>query len=373
MNCKKILIVLFVVCNQTILFSQVKPVSDTLFKKKNIIDKTLNLFEYNFGRISLSIYPLMSLDPGSGWSFGTMPVVTISPKEIKDFYRPTSIVNHFSYSTEQWLNCKSDVILYTQHGNEIKFYVQYIQAPDKFFGIGQTERNYSPITFSLNEFKIRGNISKDITQTLYMGIIADVSHITIDNIPGFTQKNNFIGGVGPQISFDNRDNVNYPSKGIYISSNALWFPPTITDGYEFGTLEFDIRKYQTIYKDIIGAVQLFAGFSQGEIPFYYLYKLGGKTRMRGISNKNLYIDNNSVYLQGEIRKHVWNRFGFAVFGGYGNAYSSLNSFDISHTKYIYGAGIRFQTSTRDKLNLRIDYGRGSFNDSGIYITMREAF
>ncbi|MFO7869484.1 MAG: BamA/TamA family outer membrane protein [Bacteroidales bacterium] len=373
MNCKKALLLLFFVYTYTTGFTQIKPVSDSLIEKKNIIDKTLDLFEYNAGRVSISVYPLMSLDPGSGWSFGTMPVITISPKKISDFYRPTSIVNHFSYSTEKWLNLKSDVLLYTHHGNEIKFFVQYTSAPDKFYGIGQTKRNYEPTTYSLKEFKIRGNISKDITKSLYIGLILDISHIEISGIESFSQKNNFIGGAGPQISYDTRDNINYPSQGIYIASNAMWFPPTITDGYEFGTLELDIRKYHTLYKDIIGAIQLFNGFSQGDTPFYYLYQLGGKTRMRGISNKNLYINNNSVYLQGELRKHVWNRFGFAVFGGLGNAYSSINTFEPAHTKYIYGAGLRFQTNKRDKLNLRIDYGRGSYNDSGIYITMREAF
>ncbi|MBR4454075.1 MAG: hypothetical protein IKS33_07455, partial [Bacteroidales bacterium] len=64
---------------------------------KNLIDKVMDLFEFNRGRTSVKCYPTMGIDPASGISFGLLSLVAIEPKErdrkkIK-FYRPTSISN----------------------------------------------------------------------------------------------------------------------------------------------------------------------------------------------------------------------------------------------------------------------------------------
>ena len=113
--------------------------------------------------------------------------------------------------------------------------------------------------------------------------------------------------------------------------------------------------------------------SEGDIPFYSLYQLGGMTRLRGISNKYIYIDKNAYFAQCELRKHIWNRFGLVLFGGFGNTYEKMSDVKFDQMKYVYGGGIRFQSDTKNDINLRLDYGRGSFGDSGIYMTMREAF
>jgi len=380
MNYKRLLfsIVTFCICSfQTYCQNDTIQPVDSL--KKNLIDKTLGLLEYSFDRTKISFYPSMSLDPASGLSFGMLPVISISPKEKSEFYRPTSIVNLLTYSTLHWLNLKTDVLLYTQNGNQINAYFQYVSAPDKFFGVGQTERNYNPTTFDLKEFKLKGSYTKSIANIMFAGLIIDASHIITSSlgpnefgvdIPD--QKNKFVFGIGPELSYDTRDNVNYPSKGTSITTNYLYYPQ-IDGGYKFQSFEFNAKHFFSIYKDLIGGVHLFSGAVHGDTPFYYLHQLGGKTRMRGISNKGLYINDNALYSQFELRKHVWDRFGLIVFGGYGNSFKTIKTIDSESSKFVYGAGIRFLTSEEDKLNLRIDYGRGSHNDSGVYLTMREAF
>ena len=87
----------------------------------------------------------------------------------------------------------------------------------------------------------------------------------------------------------------------------------------------------------------------------------------------MYIDKGAYFAQCELRKHVWNRFGVTVFGGVGNTYETFSDIGDNTLKYVYGAGLRFQSDTKNSINLRVDYGRGSFGDSGIYMTMREAF
>ncbi|HPY82571.1 MAG TPA: BamA/TamA family outer membrane protein [Bacteroidales bacterium] len=341
---------------------------------KTIIDKTLSLFEYDFGRVSLALYPSASLDPASGLSIGAMPVIIIKPKPQSKNMQAASMVNYFAYSSRNWFNARIDLLLYTsQSGNEIKFVTNYVSAPDHFYGIQQTERNHNPTPFTIQEFKTRGNYAVRLPYNIFAGVMVDVAHTKISDIKIITQKNSFLAGVGPFFSYDSRNHVNYPTKGEYISLNVTHFPQFQADNYKFTSLEFDGRKYMSLYKDIIFACNFYSAAAYGTMPFYYLHQLGGRNKMRGISNKFMYINTHTTFVQAEIRKHIWGRFGAVAFAAAGNAYSSLRTVNMAHTKYVYGVGLRFLTNEDEKLNLRIDYGRGPAHDSGVYITMRESF
>ncbi len=346
-----------------------------------LIDKVMGIFEIDLKNTKISIFPIASLDPTSGLSFGIMPTITISPKKENDsgFYRPTSLISYFEYSTKKWMNIKSDLILYTKNGSEIKAVFEYTGAPNKFYGIGETQK-VEPVSFNIKEFKIRGSYSKCFFSKLYVGALFDFSHTqTLSlganenglDIP--LQKDPFLIRIGPQLSFDTRENINYPTKGVLVSTSYSYFPELTKNSYNFHRFELEAKAFKTFFKDLVWGVHFFSGHNNGDAPFYYMHQLGGKDRMRGISNKNKYINNNATYLQTEVRKHIWGRFGCVAFGGYGNTYTSFKDFNIHDSKFIYGAGLRFQISERDKLNLRIDYGRSNFKDSGIYITMKEAF
>ncbi|MCQ2958950.1 MAG: BamA/TamA family outer membrane protein [Bacteroidales bacterium] len=350
--------------------------------QKNIVDRVMSLFETNFGRTSIKYYPSAGIDPASGISIGALSLISIVPKETDRkkirFFRPTSISNMVTYSTKKWLNMKSDVILYASHGFVVNTFVQYQVSPDHFYGIGNDTLNTNPVKFDMKDLRIDGNISKELSQTWFLGFNFDISHrnyTALDSGESILpeQKNKWLIGFGPYLTYDSRDHINYPSHGEYVTIGIKYFAPHSSNAYSFYSLEINARKYITLYKDIILAMSLFNGLSEGDIPFYCLYQLGGQTRLRGISNKYMYIDKNAYYAQCELRKHIWNRFGLVVFGGLGNTYPKISEINSNHIKYVYGAGIRFQSDTRSNINLRMDYGRGSFGDSGIYMTMREAF
>lgn len=363
--------------------STINAFSDSL-PKENIIDRVMSLFEYNRGRTSVKCYPTAGLDPASGLSIGVLSLVSVEPKEKDErkikFYRPTSITNSLSYSTKKWLNFSSDMMIYASHGIVVNTLLQYQISPDKFYGIGNDTLNTDPVKFDMNDLRLSGNVSKEISSTCYLGFMFDFSHRecsshgTNENGLDLPEiKNNWLVGFGPHFIFDRRDHVNYPAHGEYITFGAKYFPRIDKNAYTFYCIELDIRKYLTLYKDWILACQLFNGFSDGDSPFYCLYQLGGQTRMRGISNKYMYIDKNVYYAQAELRKHIWGRFSVVTFGGLGNTYARFSEFFINQIKYVFGAGIRFQSDTKNNINVRLDYGRGSFGDSGVYVTMREAF
>lgn len=351
---------------------------------KNLIDKVMDLFEFNHGRTSIKCYPTMGIDPASGISFGLLSLVAIEPKErdrkkIK-FYRPTSISNSLSYSTKNWINLRSDMIIYASHGVVVNTLLQYQISPDKYYGIGNDTLNTDPVKFDMNDLRFSGNVSKELSSTCYLGFQFDLSYRDCaslgENAEGLDlpeRKNNWLFGFGPHFTFDRRDNINYPMRGEFCTFGFKYFPHLANDTYSFYCVELDVRKFFTIYKDLVLACQLFSGISEGDIPFYCMYQLGGQTRMRGISNKYMYIDKNAYFAQTELRKHIWKRFSVVAFGGVGNTYARISEMFINQIKYVFGAGIRFQSDTKNNINVRLDYGRGSFGDSGMYVTMREAF
>jgi len=357
--------------------------SDTT-SSKNFIDKVMSLFEFSVDRVEVKCYPFAALEPASGFSLGALSLVSITPnendKKKNNLIRPTSISASASYSTKHWIDLKTDMQIFARYGFVINTLIQYQVSPDKYYGIGNDTLNTKPVKFDMNDLYISGNISKSLSSTIFMGFMFDISHrdyasqganeLGLD-LP--TQKNKTLIGLGPLFMFDRRDNVNYPAHGEYVTLGFKYFAPYDEDAYSFYEVELNARKYFTLYKDFILATQLFCGMSEGDIPFYSLYQLGGMTRMRGISNKYIYIDKNAYYAQCELRKHIWNRFGVVLFGGVGNTYEKMSDVQFSHLKYVYGGGIRFQSDTKNIINIRFDYGRGSFGDSGIYMTMREAF
>lgn len=376
MKFKLFLIIYIVLGLCSSVFSQQR---DTVLQK-SLLDKALSLFEWRIGTATVSSFPSVGYDPSSGLYGGLLQVVSIPPKDTLAYSRSTSLVNHLTYSTNHWINLKSDLILYTKRGYNVNTYVQFLQAPDKFYGIGNDTLNTRPVSFDIKDFELRGDISKSIANTFFSGIIFDVSHTYTQagdstefglQIP--VQKNMLLTGIGPYIAYDTRNDVNYPSRGEIVTASFLFYPMHAENAHTFFALQVEAKKYMTLYSDLILATQFFTGSATGDVPFYNLYQLGGKSRMRGISNKYTYINSHVYYAQAEFRKHVWGRFSAVAFGAIGNACESYSDLDLGHIKYVYGGGIRFQTSKTEKLHLRFDYGRGIYGDSGIYVTMREGF
>lgn len=349
-----------------------------------LVDKVMSHFEYNRGRMSIKYYPSMGLDPASGLSVGLLSLVSFAPKisEKKriQFYRPTSISTSATYSTKNWLNLNSTMMIYATHGIVINTLVRFQISPDKYYGIGNDTLNTDPLKFDIKDLQINGNVSKELSSTCYLGFVFDMSYriYSTDEVNAHglelpVQKNCLLLGLGPHFTYDRRDDVNYPTNGEYITFGIKYFAPHSDDAYSFYCFDIDARKYFTIYKRLVLGLQVFSGISEGEMPFYSLYQLGGQTRLRGLSNKYMYIDKNAYYAQCEFRQSLFKRCAIVAFGGIGNTYDDVSNFRVKHMKYVVGGGLRFQSDTRNHINLRLDYGFGSFHDSGLYMTMREAF
>ena len=66
------------------------------------------------------------------------------------------------------------------------------------------------------------------------------------------------------------------------------------------------------------------------------------------------------------------KFGIAVFGSGGEVASKTNEF-FRNFHASFGGGIRFKPLKKNPTILRLDYGKGSGTNSGIYFGINEAF
>ncbi|MDR2962255.1 MAG: outer membrane protein assembly factor [Bacteroidales bacterium] len=348
------------------------------------VERTLSFFEWHAGKTTIFTLPSFGYDPASGFALGVQQIINFPHRDTSAYKRSTTLFNYISYSTNNWFNIRSSFNLYSRSGWAFYTRVQYQQSPDKFFGIGQSERNRNPQAFDIKLLQIQGNASHSLFwHELFAGVIYDLTYADISNVQiseDFLpenklaeQKNKVIFGIGPYIAYDSRDNVHFPSRGNFITTGVFLYPKFNSRSYGFVNYMLDARTYIPLYSKQILALQFFAGTSQGDMPFYKLYQLGGTERLRGISNKYMYIDTYVYYTQAELRQHLWGRFSAVAFGGVGNAFGDFKTMNDFAIKYIYGMGARVQTGKHEKINLRVDYARARFRDSGLYITVSESF
>ena len=351
---------------------------DSLTIKKRL----KNPFEYEKGRFEMSVYPVASLDPSSGMELGIMPVFAISPQKdslSQRYYRSSSVSSHITYSTKHWMNLRAEGQVFSKKGYSIVAFIQYLNAPDYFYGIGNDTVTTNPSKYVNQYFKTGIELSKCLSKIHFVGFKCDFQSQKFMNIEGNVLNQSVTGfngginlGIGPIYKIDSRDNVNYPSKGSLVQLMGLYsFALHSNNNFKIYTL--DLRKYSTVFKSLYLASQLYISSSSGDVPFYKLPSLGGKYNLRGISNRLKYIDKNVWFAQTEVRKMIFKRFGIVAFCGVGNTFSSWDTDLKAHIKGIYGFGGRYKILPNDKINLRFDYAFGPNGDSGFYATIREAF
>jgi len=181
-------------------------------------------------------------------------------------------------------------------------------------------------------------------------------------------------GLGPALTWDERDNVVNPSRGFYWDFRYSVYSKSLGGTVNYHRLLFDLRKYFNVnsLKRHILAMQLFGNFVRGDAPIRELAELGGPRIMRGYY-RGRYRDNYLTSFQAEYRMPLYKRLGVVAFAGLGKVYNPTSiNFDGLH--YSYGGGVRFKINQREKLNLRLDYAKGDPHYPGyVYIGFAESF
>ena len=195
--------------------------------------------------------------------------------------------------------------------------------------------------------------------------------------------------LGAVALYDSRDNVFYPSKGVFakVSAAAAWTNEVdIAQGQQAtvnGLFSADVRQYISLPHSLVLAWQfktqlMLSEYAISHLTLYpMLPRLGGQDGLRGISS-DMFRDDVMLQLQAELRIPIWSIFRAAVFAGIGDVYDYHN-WHWATPKVGYGVGLRAAIN-KAKVNIRFDIARSNvdprwdnINAYSFYLTATEAF
>ncbi|NTW50319.1 MAG: BamA/TamA family outer membrane protein [Chlorobiales bacterium] len=330
--------------------------------------------------------PYISYTPETKLSAGIAGMYFFRNNDPRLFMRPSSVSVGINYTQRKQLTIVTNYDIYFSDGNYRLFgRGSYEKYPFDFYGIGNAtsekmEEEYTPNSFTLTTSFLFNLMRSPVGQGLNAGPTYQFRHDKIverENggllasglVRGY--DGGFVSGLGLMANWDTRNNVFSASDGSYYEFSMIFYSKLFGSDYFFNRYVFDGRKYFSVTKTHVLAIQTYLSFITGNPPFYMLSLLGGDLSMRGYF-LGRFRDNHMMVFQAEYRLPVWWRFGLVGFVGLGDVSHRIGGFRLDSIKFSYGPGLRFFVKPEEKIALRIDYGIGD-KSSQIYITFLEAF
>jgi hypothetical protein len=325
-------------------------------------------------------FPVVYYTPETRWALGATSITTIKDKSDSTNHRPSSIQFGFAYTQLKQILFYLPYQLWLKNNSiniqgELGYYIYNYY----FYGVGNNfpegYREIYDITFP----RIRVAFLRQIKQNQFIGIKLGYDNFLISNlVNGGSLSSDSINGnrggmiapIGIIFKIDNRDNLFYASRGVFLETYFEITRNGLLSNYSYSKFSIDISTYKKVTKSAIIAANGFLQHSSGNVPFFQLPGLGGSKKMRGFYEFS-YRDKNAWVIQAEWRQQIYKAFGGAFFLGVGEVKSKeINIFQ--NVRGSYGAGIRAMLDKKQKINLRLDVGVGR-GKTNYYFTILEAF
>lgn len=166
--------------------------------------------------------------------------------------------------------------------------------------------------------------------------------------------------------YDSRDNQLNATRGRMLRLQAGM---NRAGSDAFPKWQLDYRRYFPMENGALALRGLYQ-YAGSRTPFFDMPLYGGDAargyflgRFRGPT---------LALIQAEFRHVLYRRWGFALFGGAGNAVSPQENL-LQGIKPNAGLGLRFVADRAANVNLRLDYALGKYGQRGFYIAFGEAF
>ena len=177
-------------------------------------------------------------------------------------------------------------------------------------------------------------------------------------------------GLGPLVSYDSRDNMFSPSRGIYAELEAMFHSGSFIGDFSYQKYKAAGLFYREIHPRVVLGWRLDSRFAHGDTPFYALPYID----LRGIPA--LRYQGDAVLLtELEARWNFRNRWSLVGFTGLGEAqdsFSDLFGSGDNGSKHTVGGGIRYLIARRLGLQAGIDVAKGP-EDYVFYLTVGSAW
>lgn len=253
--------------------------------------------------------------------------------------------------------------------------VSFSDTPLRYWGIGYeagSGENYS--TYNNMQKNMEVDLFKKTGKYSSVGITTNAMEVTGLNfseagILGGESRKTTAVGVGLMASYDSRDFIPNPYKGIYAMLSNTYYSGLLGSTHSFNQTNFIFRTYKQLRKGSILAFDFDSTLNTRTVDWGMMAQVGNPNQMRGYY-QGRYRDKKLIDTQVEFRQHVYKRSGVVAWAGAGNAFSKFSTFHLCQTLPTYGTGYRFEL--KERVNLRLDYARGK-GQSAFYININEAF
>ncbi|MBS1627287.1 MAG: BamA/TamA family outer membrane protein [Bacteroidetes bacterium] len=367
----KILILLICLCITATLNSQTP---SKVVPKKNT--DTVN-------KKSLLVFPIIANSIETKLMLGVAGSFTFHLSKSDTNTRTSNIQSLVAYTlNKQFIAAINGAEYFNKEKYILNHQLSYSAFPDKFWGIGNNSPDSAEENYNYHQYYIYLHLMRHLGDNLYLGALYELQNVY--NVEythgGIFDKEDIAGrygylasGLGISFTYDTRNDAFAPNKGWFAQAYFNHFDKLLGSKYNYTNYVVDIRTFLSIYKKQVLALQAYWFITDGkEIPFRSLATFGGYNSMRGYYDGR-YRDNNQYVFQAEYRFPIYKRIGAVVFADCGDVSHTISGISLNTLKYSYGGGLRFQLSKKEKLNLRLDYGIGTHNNSGFYLQLSEAF
>jgi outer membrane protein assembly factor BamA len=347
------------------------------------VDSTMidSLDTINTKKITFNGYPYVFYTPETQAAFGGGGIFLFYTQD-NEKLRPSKVGFGAHYTTNKQYKFTLNTTIYFKENKIV------IQAPlsfgytqDKFWGRGNNTVGTGTEDYFREDFKIQ--IEVQVPPLLFFadrtGFVVEYNETKIvDTLENeFLNSQEILGfeggklfGVGFDFVWDRRDNIFYPTSGHYQFFKFIVYSEP--GDYIFTSFEVDARYYKKLAENGVLASNLYFSSVSGNVPFYKLPVLGGKSHLRGYF-EGRYRDHNFLMFQSEYRQYFWKKLGFVVFAGFGDVSDEITDLNIKDLKYSFGGGLRYLFNKKENVNLRMDIGIGQDGNTGIYFGIEEAF
>jgi len=295
----------------------------------------------------------------------------------KDLSIPPSNISLFGdiTTTGFWLLGVRGNTLFKGAKYRLDFTTYFFSFPSAFWGIGYDKGMYgTPGSYKRMQSQVKVDFLFRLVPKFYLGPSVsfnyikgkDFSDISLLNGENTQYTNTSIGVI---LMYDSRDVIYNASRGIYARLDQRFYPSFFGNKGAFTQTELIFDAYHKLWKGAVMAYDFYAQLGTGSVPWTMLARLGGSYRMRGYY-EGRYRDRQMVEVQAELRQHIYNRHGVAVWVGAGNVFPTFGEFNPAHTLPNYGVGYRWEF--KNKVNVRFDYGFGKGENSFLF-SINEAF
>ncbi len=274
----------------------------------------------------LLFLPVIARSIETNWSFGVASSLTFHIDRKDTLSRTSNLQGLALYSLDRQAVFVLNGTVYLPGEKYIlSQQISYSSFPDKFWGLGNKTPNSNEESYKFKQIYVYLHGQRTLGHHFFIGVRYEYQRVLEvdykagglfdqENIPG--RYGYSISGAGGELYIRYAQTmrlcpIRASSCRLYVSQ----FAPLFGSDFSYTNYVGDIRKFWTVFRHQVLAVQLYGFYNTGDVPLRSLASFGGANSMRGYYSGR-FRDKNQEFVQAEYRVPLNGRFGAVVFGGF---------------------------------------------------------